>query len=48
VLEIITMFSARFNGSRSRKHRKLLEDLQASTDVIAEGLGIYTASRPQN
>lgn len=28
VLEIITVFSARFYGSRSRKHKKLLDNLQ--------------------
>jgi putative resolvase len=48
VLEIITVFSARLYGSRSKKHRKLLEDLQAAGDVIAEELGTYDATRPQN
>jgi len=32
VLEIIAVFSARLYGSRSKKHRKLLQDLQASAD----------------
>ena len=32
VLEIITVFSARLYGSRSRKNKKLLEDLK---DVVA-------------
>jgi predicted site-specific integrase-resolvase len=41
VLEIITVFSARLYGSRSKKHRKLLADLQASGDVVAKELGIY-------
>lgn len=41
VLEIITVFSARLYGSRSKKHRKLLEDLQAAGDAIAEELRVY-------
>lgn len=41
VLEIITVFSARLYGSRSKKHRKLLTDLQASGDKIAEEIGLY-------
>lgn len=32
VLEIITVFSARLYGSRSRKHKKLMQDLQDSVD----------------
>ena len=48
VLEIITVFSARLYGSRSKKHRKLLEALQASADVIAEDLGVYDAHRQQD
>ncbi|BCU07430.1 IS607 family transposase [Allochromatium tepidum] len=48
VLEIITVFSARLYGSRSKKHRKLLHDLQASADMMAEDLGIYDAARPQD
>ena len=31
VLEIITVFSARLYGSRSRKNKKLLESLQDAT-----------------
>lgn len=46
VLEIITVFSARLYGSRSRKHKKLLQDLQAAGDAIADELGIYDAARP--
>lgn len=48
VLEIITVFSARLYGSRSKKHKKMMEDLQASADVIAEELGIYNVTRPQD
>ena len=48
VLEIITVFSARLYGSRFKKHRKLLHDLQASADVIAEDLGIANAPRAQD
>lgn len=48
VLEIITVFSARLYGSRSKKHRKLLEELQASADVIAEDLGVYDVNRAQD
>lgn len=48
VLEIITVFSARLYGSRSHKHRKLMEDLQSSADAIAEELGVYDATRTQD
>jgi predicted site-specific integrase-resolvase len=41
VLEIITVFSARLYGSRSKKHRRLLMDLQESGDKIAEEIGVY-------
>lgn len=41
VLEIITVLSARLYGSRSHKHRKLLTDLQASADKIAEEYELY-------
>lgn len=34
VLEIITVFSARLYGSRSRKNKKLLEDLKGIADVV--------------
>ncbi len=34
VLEIITVFSARLYGSRSKKNRKLMESLQAEGDKI--------------
>ena len=46
VLEIITVFSARLYGSRSKKHRKLLQDLQASAYQIGEEYGLYYP-RPQ-
>ncbi|WP_221914061.1 IS607 family transposase [Thiorhodospira sibirica] len=48
VLEIITVFSARLYGSRSQKPRKLLQDLAASADVIAEDLGLHNAHRKQD
>ena len=48
VLEIITVFSARLYGSRSKKHRKLLEDLQTSADVIAEELGVHDVAGKQD
>jgi putative resolvase len=48
VLEIITVFSARLYGSRSKKHRKMLEELQATADVIAADLGIYHADSQQD
>ena len=32
VLEIITVFSARLYGSRSRKNKKLLEDLKKAVE----------------
>lgn len=38
VLEIITVFSARLYGSRSKKNRKLMESLQAEGDRIIAGL----------
>lgn len=47
VLEIITVLSARLYGSRSKKHRKLLQDLQASADRIGEEYGLYDP-RPQD
>ena len=34
VLEIITVFSARLYGSRSRKNRKLIEGIKDSLDVV--------------
>lgn len=34
VLEIITVFSARLYGSRSKKNRKLMETLQQEVDKI--------------
>ena len=48
VLEIITVFSTRLYGSRSRKHKKLLQDLQTTGDAIAEELGVYNVTRTQN
>jgi predicted site-specific integrase-resolvase len=47
VLEIITVLSARLYGSRSKKHRKLLQDLQVSADRIGEEYGLYDP-RPQD
>jgi putative resolvase len=47
VLEITAVFSARLYGSRSKKHRKLLQDLQASADQIGEECGLYDP-RPQD
>lgn len=38
VLEIITVFSARLYGSRSKKNRKLMESLQAEGDKIIANL----------
>ena len=38
VLEIITVFSARLYGSRSKKNRKLMENLQAEGDKIIASL----------
>lgn len=37
VLEIITVFSARLYGSRSRKNQKLLEDVKKAVDVASAG-----------
>jgi predicted site-specific integrase-resolvase len=36
VLEIITVFSARLYGSRSRKNKKLIENLQQATYVCGD------------
>jgi predicted site-specific integrase-resolvase len=36
VLEIITVFSARLYGSRSRKNQKLLEDVKKAVEAAAE------------
>ena len=47
VLEIIAVLSARLYGSRSKKHRKLLQDLQAGADQIGEEYGLYDP-RPQD
>ncbi len=38
LLEIITVFSARLYGSRSKKNRKLMESLQAEGDKIIASL----------
>jgi predicted site-specific integrase-resolvase len=37
VLEIITVFSARLYGSRSRKNQKLIEDVKKVIEAVAEG-----------
>ena len=36
VLEIITVFSARLYGSRSRKNQKLLEDVKKAVEAVVE------------
>jgi predicted site-specific integrase-resolvase len=36
VLEIITVFSARLYGSRSRKNQKLLENIKKAAEAVAE------------
>lgn len=41
ILEIITVFSARLYGSRSKKNRNLLQTLQAEADRIGEEFGLY-------
>jgi putative resolvase len=41
VLEIITVFSARLYGSRSHKHKKLMEGLQAEADRLCEQAEVY-------
>lgn len=41
VLEIITVFSARLYGSRSKKNRQLLTTLQCEADKVCEELGVY-------
>jgi putative resolvase len=35
VLEIITVFSARLYGSRSRKNKRLLEDIKRVAEAVA-------------
>jgi predicted site-specific integrase-resolvase len=48
ILEIITVFSARLYGSRSKKNRKLMETLQSEADRMGEEFGIYDAQSPQD
>lgn len=48
ILEIITVFSARLYGSRSKKNRNLLQTLQVEADRIGEEFGIYDAPRSQD
>lgn len=48
ILEIITVFSARLYGSRSKKNRKLIETLQVEADRIGEEYGIFDAQSSQN
>ena len=36
VLEIITVFSARLYGARSKKNKKLIEDMQKAVDVSTQ------------
>lgn len=45
VLEIITVFSARLYGSRSKKHKKLLAGLQEEADKVVEQMEAGNASR---
>jgi predicted site-specific integrase-resolvase len=44
VLEIITVFSARLYGSRSKNQRQLLADLQAAGDKMAAEIGILSGT----
>jgi predicted site-specific integrase-resolvase len=39
VLEIITVFSARLYGSRSKKHSRLLQGLQEEVDKVVGAIG---------
>jgi putative resolvase len=48
ILEIITVFSARLYGSRSKKNRNLLQSLQVEADRLGEEFGIYDAVSPQS
>ena len=48
ILEIITVFSARLYGSRSKKNRDLLQTLQKEADRIGEAFGLFDAARPQD
>jgi len=48
ILEIVTVFSARLYGARSKKNRKLMETLQAEADRIGEEFGVYDATSPQS
>jgi len=45
VLEIITVFSARLYGSRSKKNKDLMKVLTDQADSIAEELGRYDVTR---
>ena len=47
VLEIITVFSARLYGSRSKKNRKLMESLQKEADKIMDSLGESSCHKKQ-
>jgi len=46
ILEIITVFSARLYGSRSKKNRHLLQTLQAEADRIGDEFGLYDVACP--
>lgn len=48
ILEIITVFSARLYGSRSKKNRNLLQTLQVEADRLGEEFGIYDTPSPQD
>lgn len=48
ILEMITVFSARLYGSRSKKNRDLLQTLQKEVDRIGEEFGLFDAACPQS
>lgn len=48
LLDIITVFSAQWYGSRSKKNLKLLQTLPQEADRLGEEFGLYNAARPQD
>ena len=48
MLEVITVLSARLYGARSHKNKKLMQQLQASADAVAEEYGLYEVKRDDN
>lgn len=48
ILEILTVFSARLYGSRSKKNKALLQSLAEQGDKIAEEFNLYHVARPQD